>query len=404
MNYASQYQTPPPRWTPGDFHGHSSSNYPPPPNYYSPRYGTATPSPRESPKVSAHHRRASHAVPNAVPPQYSSYASPRGAQYDGFSPRNYASQQRAPDYVSGGFDYVRPSRPRRDTDVPPLKRFNRERRHRPSQSQSQRRYVNKVYYDDEYVYESPPPPYEQYARYEAYVDANGYYHRQMPIYTDTKKTTTSSSNRRRASHSGGSKPSPEKRQSAARPKPQATEEDARRAGIPAGYSYKNWDPTEEPIVLLGSVFDANSLGKWIYDWAVHHSEPASPISEMAGELWLLLIQLAGKVKRAEETMKKIRKQESRELVEDFLESGDRLWDRFCKMLKACEEYMWKLAQKETGEKKPASLGKNSGLDFVDSLFGRDQQLEKLEKWMTGARLWGMRFDANCEDILRYPSA
>ena len=41
-----------------------------------------------------------------------------------------------------------------------------------------------------------------------------------------------------------------------------------RAGIPAGYSFKNWDPREEPILLLGSVFDAYSLGKWIYDCTV----------------------------------------------------------------------------------------------------------------------------------------
>ena len=79
----------------------------------------------------------------------------------------------------------------------------------------------------------------------------------------------------------------------------ATEADAKRHNIPPGYSLKNWDPTEEPIMLLGSVFDANSLGKWIYDWTVYHHGPATPISEMAGELWLLLIQLAGKIKRAD---------------------------------------------------------------------------------------------------------
>jgi hypothetical protein len=32
-------------------------------------------------------------------------------------------------------------------------------------------------------------------------------------------------------------------------------------GIPIGYSVKSWDPTERPIIRLGSVFDANSLGK-----------------------------------------------------------------------------------------------------------------------------------------------
>jgi hypothetical protein len=157
-------------------------------------------------------------------------------------------------------------------------------------------------------------------------------------------------------------------------------------------------------MLLGSVFDANSLGKWIYDWTVFYNGPATPLAEMAGELWLLLIQLAGKVKRAEETIPKIRKKESHEMVEDFLESGERLWIRFVKLLKVCEDYMWKAAKKENGEKKPVSMGKNSGREFVDSIFGRDRELEKTEKLMTGMRLWSMRFDANCDDILRHPSA
>ena len=151
-------------------------------------------------------------------------------------------------------------------------------------------------------------------------------------------------------------------QVAAAPKDTFALEDARRAGIPAGYSYKNWDPTEEPIMLLGSVFDANSLGKWIYDWTVFHYGPGPPLAEMAGELWLLLIQLAGKVKRIDETMPKIRKKENHEMVEDFLESGERLWVRFAKLLKVCEEYMWKAAKKESGKQ---TCQQSSGLQALD---------------------------------------
>ena len=245
-----------------------------------------------------------------------------------------------------------------------------------------------------------------------YGDADRYYYDQVPIYESAEPK---SSRQRRASHS--TRPQQQPAAQAATPKKpaappnqptkataKATDEDARRAGIPAGYSFKNWDPTEEPIMLLGSVFDANSLGKWIYDWTVFHYGPATPLAEMAGELWLLLIQLAGKVKRAEETMPKIRKKESHEMVEDFLESGERLWIRFAKLLKVCEDYMWKAAKKETGDKKPVAMGKNSGREFVESIFGRDRELEKTEKLMTGMRLWSMRFDANCEDILRHPSA
>jgi len=153
-------------------------------------------------------------------------------------------------------------------------------------------------------------------------------------------------------------------------------------------------------MLLGSVFDANSLGKWIYDWTVYHHGPATPIADMAGELWLLLIQLAGKVKRAEECMPRIRKEESREMVEDFIESGERLTDKLKKLLKTCETPMLKTGKKHN--KDTPQLGKNAGTEFVDSIFGRDRELESTEKFMSSIRLWNLRFDANCEDILRKP--
>ncbi|UPK97566.1 hypothetical protein LCI18_008501 [Fusarium solani-melongenae] len=180
--------------------------------------------------------------------------------------------------------------------------------------------------------------------------------------------------------------------------PKATDADARKHRIPAGYSLKNWDPSEEPILLLGSVFDANSLGKWIYDWTVYHQGPATPISDMAGELWLLLIQLAGKVKRAEETVGRVRSAENRDLVDEFIESGERLTEKLRALLKACEAPMLKAAKR-----KQAGLGKNAGVEFVETLFGRDRELDKTEKFMQSVRLFNLRFDANCEEILRNPT-
>jgi hypothetical protein len=220
------------------------------------------------------------------------------------------------------------------------------------------------------------------------------YH-QVPAYDETESPKRS---RRRASTTtrASQKPKPT---AAERPTPKATEEDAIRAGIPPGYSIKNWDPTEMPIILLGSVFDANSLGKWVYDWTVFHYGASAPMADVAGDLWLLLIKLAGKVKRADECLPRIRNLDSREMVEDFLGSGDRLWMRFKKLLKACEHYMWKAAKRE-GSK---SMGQNAGCEFVDSIFGRDRELENTEKLMNSIRLWNMRFDANCEDILKRPS-
>ncbi|KAL1599666.1 hypothetical protein SLS60_007469 [Paraconiothyrium brasiliense] len=402
--YAPQYPTPPPGYVPYDAYQHRQTPpMSPGPGYYSPRYGATgvSPSPHASPKVHGHSRRASTAVPS----QYTNaYTSPRGGATPQFtSPRFYPTPQRTPEYVSGYgyyYGYAHTSRQRRDTDATPLKRSNREKARRPSA-----RYVETkdVYGDSDHVYErEPPPPYTRHATY-GYADYHS--HHQVPIYESEPKA----SRPRRASHTTRPQPQPQPQPTPKRAAPtktprKATEEDARRARIPAGYSYKNWDPAEEPIMLLGSVFDANTLGKWIYDWTVYHHGPTTPLAEMAGELWLLLIQLAGKVKRAEETLSQIRQKENREMVEDFLESGERLWIRLAKLLKVCEDYMWKAAKKETGEKKPLAMGKNSGREFVDSIFGRDRELETTEKFMVGIRLWSMRFDANCEEILRHPEA
>ena len=151
------------------------------------------------------------------------------------------------------------------------------------------------------------------------------------------------------------------------------------------------------------MFDANSLGKWIYDWTVFHHGASTPMADVAGDLWLLLIKLAGKVKRADECLPRIQRPEAQDIVEDFLESGDRLWNRFKKLLKACEMFMWKAAKRESG-KGQVSMVRNAGCEFVDSIFSRDRELENTEKLMNSIRLWNMRFDANCEDILRRPSA
>ncbi|KAK4153176.1 hypothetical protein C8A00DRAFT_43897 [Chaetomidium leptoderma] len=176
-----------------------------------------------------------------------------------------------------------------------------------------------------------------------------------------------------------------------------SEADAKGHKIPVGYSLKNWDPTEEPIMLLGSVFDANSLGKWIYDWTVYHHGSGSPIGEMAGELWLLLIQLFGKIKRAEETAPKIRSMEKREMIEEFIEARDRITKKFRELLNACKAPMLRSSTKQNKE---GQLGKSAGVEFVETLFGVDRKLEETNRFIASLRLWNFRFDTNCEKFLR----
>ncbi|KAF2428668.1 hypothetical protein EJ08DRAFT_662446 [Tothia fuscella] len=376
----------------------------PPPggqHYYNhPRYAvnTATPSPRGSPKTSSHTRRASYA-----PAGYMS-ASRVPAQF--FAEQQASPSPRYPSYQSTPLRNPENTRPKRAPDGM-YGKTHRDKTQRPRSS-----HWHYVFVNDDYETYDAPPPYTTTYEYEPYAGADHRYsYDQAPQYQPKPESTPLKANQarqRRASTATRPHASPPKKPTPkatpSKPIRKATDEDARRAGIPAGYSYKNWDPTEEPITLLGSVFDSNSLGKWIYDWTVFYYGPATPMSDVAGDLWLLLIQLSGKVKRADECIEKIRQEESRELVEDFLESGERLWIRFKKLLKICEEYMWKAAKMENGDKKPAAMGKNSGCEFVDSIFGRDRELDKTEKLMSAVRLWSMRFDANCDEILRNPTA
>lgn len=56
---------------------------------------------------------------------------------------------------------------------------------------------------------------------------------------------------------------------------------------------------------------------------------------------------------------------------------------------------------DTGEPKQ-DVEKTAGVAFIETIFGRDKELERTEKWMQNMRLYNLRFDANCAHILRNP--
>lgn len=277
------------------------------------------------------------------------------------------------------------------------------KRHASVKSQTQRIFIDT---SDEAEDETPMYTYirpRSKHHKESYEKADTYFfYDQGPTYDDTSDSEIRRSRARRPSQSHKPKATTTSRP-AKPPPPVASAADALRAGIPAGYSIKNWDPTESPIILLGSVFDANSLGKWIYDWTIYRHGPATPIAKVAGDLWLLLIKLAGKMKKADECLPRIKSSHNEELVGSFLDSGDSLWGRLSELLKACEEYMWKAARKG-GKKGSVDMGRHTGTVFVDSMFGRDRELDKTESLMQSIKLWDLRFDESCENILRNPSA
>lgn len=228
----------------------------------------------------------------------------------------------------------------------------------------------------------------------------------------------SRSHRREATWSGENSPRSPPKQSKSTPTPapqpakldeEAIRRKAQDAGIPADYSLKNWDPSERPIILLGSVFDANSLGEWVFNWTKYHHGRTHEATRTAGGLWELLIELSSKLKRAREFVGQIRTPENREIVVDFMESGERLWSKLKDLLKACEEYMWtgarrvKSPRSQEGKAK-VQMGRQSGAEFVDAMFNGEKEWEKTERLMRGMATWCQRFQVNCEEILCRPDA
>jgi hypothetical protein len=382
--------------------------YTPPPGYTGGYYGfSATPSPAGSPS-GPHGFYAQRAGPS---PRHHSRHTSSGDAY-GYSPRAFSPRYNSSGYYATAANVSRKHQNSRSAPRHETKRRN-SYSYRASYGESDEDEYEYEYVDylvDGVIYREyivpahrPKKPTYNYRGHGTdhyyYTQGHGYAYDDpegSPHYEPPPRQRRQSSSTPQRPQTARPTTSPKKPP----PIPKATEADARKHRIPPGYSLKNWDPSEEPIMLLGSVFDANSLGKWIYDWTVYHHGPATPIADMAGELWLLLIQLAGKVKRAEECMPRIRKEENREMVEDFIESGERLTDKLKRLLKTCETPMLKAGKKHS--KDTAQLGKNAGTEFVDSIFGRDRQLEATEKFMSSIRLWNLRFDANCEDILRKP--
>ena len=69
------------------------------------------------------------------------------------------------------------------------------------------------------------------------------------------------------------------------------------------------------------------------------------------------------------------------MIKDFIE---RLWQRLKMLLKACEPYMYRAAKRDGS--KAVLMRKKAGIEFVESIFRRDRELENTEKLMSSVRL------------------
>ena len=208
----------------------------------------------------------------------------------------------------------------------------------------------------------------------------------MPVEIVIKRRSTSSSSRRKdCKNCKGCKETENNRDT--RGKLDRTGEVRGGWLIPAGYTIRNWDCRERPLFVLGSVYDPNSLGKWIFDWTVYRHGAASPMADVAGDLWLLLLALGFRDRIFRENARSGRASWDEGMVHN---AGTGLWKQLESIIADCEE-----AMRKVGKRKPDGeefMDEEAGIAFVDCMFGRDHKLLATEEMMNGIRRWKMNGD------------
>lgn len=168
------------------------------------------------------------------------------------------------------------------------------------------------------------------------------------------------------------------------------------AGIPAGFTLDNWDPNMMPMLLMGSAYDAQSLGKWIFDWTVARYDANSPMADIAGHLWLLMLKLDSKTTRVRACLPDVRSRREAAPLRKCLKEAEHIWERFDELVRVCEQPMLDQIRERSGKKE---VDARAGLLFVRMMFGRDQELEFTEEVRTRMHHWDEQFEDECAGIL-----
>ncbi|KAL1855671.1 hypothetical protein Daus18300_011052 [Diaporthe australafricana] len=172
--------------------------------------------------------------------------------------------------------------------------------------------------------------------------------------------------------------------------------DANKHHILPGRCLRHWDPDEAPIMLLTSVLDSNSLGKWLLDQTARIYGEYDDMSDLAAEFWFEHIKLGGKLKQAKERLPKITDSSVRHRVEEFILFGDRLVNELDQRLKKCEQRVLEV----TGISEMPKLGHRSVVVFIDSFLGRNPaQREACHDLTRSIREWNIWFDTSCASLL-----
>lgn len=175
----------------------------------------------------------------------------------------------------------------------------------------------------------------------------------------------------------------------------AQKTDAFRMRISYESNIDNWDPTKRPIIFLNFVFDLFSIGSWLIgmiDRCLGHGAPIGENAKATKNLAWLLENLDYKVNDANYYFSRLREQD-KELVASFIDSGERLFDDFRKLLQTCEDTI--LLMCGEGDQREEFWKNNSRAKVVVRVLWSRENRSTTVAFVHQLQIWDMQYDTYC---------
>lgn len=176
---------------------------------------------------------------------------------------------------------------------------------------------------------------------------------------------------------------------------QATIGDLRRIGITEDLCVKRWNPDRTPIVVAGSVMDANSICDWIMSWTKIYVDDNMYDMTAINDLTYCILALDYYDHMTSLRLSSCITSEQVDVVEDFVESRDRLWARLLDIIDICTGVMLRELRKLRSSKERDSRYNRNGAIFVSNIMFNDTISHNIFKLYNAVRIWSYRYCVNC---------
>ena len=189
----------------------------------------------------------------------------------------------------------------------------------------------------------------------------------------------------------------------------ATSKDCVRYGIPPDLDLEMWNPEEQPILLLKTVFDADSVGKWIYDCTSQLYGPETAVAGIVHFLSAQLTEMSVKAGRIKKALHILGDNPPKKILLYFLEAASRLVCHFQDIIRRCERTILDTIDRGDDDDDNGDDGNDNdndeqsgredhmGAEFFKCMFGPKKELDAVEEFMTAAHEWCHCFELQCKE-------